>query len=131
MDGEDASYVAREAMCIKEAKSVWAILREGAVRRKVVPWSGPSGSSFSLINSPIKKGGMGKGKKRRNCEYVEEEETWFNGDWDGDEPPAPAVVAEHAWPVLEWLLMLFEKDEVLTEKSGLRESLSPSSLFLP
>jgi len=32
------------------------------------------------------------------------------------------VVAENAWPVLDWLLVVLEKDELLTEKNGLCES---------
>jgi hypothetical protein len=32
-----------------------------------------------------------------------------------------ALIAENAWPVLDWLLRIFERDELLTEHDGLRE----------
>jgi hypothetical protein len=106
-DQEEDSYIAREAMCIQEAKHVWAILKGGMIQRKVM--------------APISPKGKGK-KRRRDYEYVEEDQP---SDAEGAAPPA--VVSENAWPVLDWLLMVLERDELLTEKCGLREStLSPS-----
>lgn len=99
---EEDSYIAREAMCIKEARHAWAILREGLIQRKTA--------------APTIPKGKGK-KRRRDYEYVEEEEIRF----DGDGVAPLAIVAEHAWPILDWLLMVFESDELITEKSGLSE----------
>jgi hypothetical protein len=111
-DPEEDSYIAREAMCIKEAKHAWAILGEGLIQRKVI--------------APMTPKGKGK-KRRRGYEYVEEE---IRSDSDVTTPLA--VVAENAWPVLDWLLMLLENDELLAEKSGLRKlshSLTTGRLF--
>jgi hypothetical protein len=108
MDQEEDSYVAREAKCIQEAKHVWAILKDGIIQRKVVVPMTPKG----------------KGKKRiRDYEYIEEEEKAS----DAEGAALPSVVSEHAWPVLDWLLMVLDKDQLLTERDGLRESILLSS----
>lgn len=100
-DPEEDSYIAREAMCIHEAKHVWAILKEGMIQRKVV--------------APITPKGKGK-KRRRDYEHHFEDKS---PDTEGTAPQV--VVSENAWPVLDWLLAVLEKDELLGEKAGLRE----------
>jgi hypothetical protein len=100
-DQEEDSYIAREAMCIHEAKNIWAILKDGMVQRKVVVPTIPKG----------------KGKKRRRVYENVEEDLPF----DAEGTVSPAVVSEHAWPVLHWLLIVLEKDELLMEKGGSRE----------
>ncbi|KAL0571342.1 Superkiller protein 3 [Marasmius crinis-equi] len=42
-----------------------------------------------------------------------------NVNSDSEEESAESVVAEHAWPILEWLLFLFERDEAFAEREGL------------
>jgi hypothetical protein len=88
-------------MCIHEAKNIWAILKDGMVQRKVVVPTIPKG----------------KGKKRRRVYENVEEDLPF----DAEGTVSPAVVSEHAWPVLHWLLIVLEKDELLMEKGGSRE----------
>lgn len=95
----DESYIAQEARCIRDARNAWLILQEGFIQRKSI--------------APMTPKGKGK-KKRRDYEYVEEEPTPLDGN-------RIAVVAEHAWPVLDWLLTLFESDEQNAEASGKRK----------
>ncbi|KAL0069808.1 Superkiller protein 3 [Marasmius tenuissimus] len=38
---------------------------------------------------------------------------------DSEEDGVESVVADHAWPILKWLLFLFERDEAQTEAKGL------------
>ena len=100
-DQEEDSYIAREAMCIQEAKHVWAILKGGMIQRKMIVPMTPKG----------------KGKKRRRDYESHGEMIPF----DVEAAAPPVVVAVNAWPVLGWLLMLLEKDERVTENSSLRE----------
>lgn len=95
-DYDQDSPIAREAMCIKDCKYCWAIVREGFIQR----------GKFTPL--PEER------RKRQTKPAV------GSADDDSDNAcnPAPAVVAEHAWPVLDWLLRLFERDEILTEKNS-------------
>ena len=109
-DPEEDSYIAREAMCIDEAKHVWAILKDGMIQRKVVV--------------PMTPKGKGKKRKRDYEHHVVEDK-----QSDAEGAASPAVVSENAWPVLDWLLVVLEKDELLTESSGSRKStISPPML---
>ncbi|KIJ67941.1 hypothetical protein HYDPIDRAFT_83831 [Hydnomerulius pinastri MD-312] len=101
-DGHDEdSIIARESLCIRDCKNCWIILRSSFIQRKKL--FSPAGD--------VKK-------KRGRSAYDIEDVDFDNGS---NAPPAP--VAEHAWPVLDWLLSLFEKDESLTElKSGAKFS---------
>jgi len=56
----------------------------------------------------------GKGKKRRR-DYEHMEEVIPIG---GEGAIPLVVIAENAWPVLDWLLVVLERDELLMEKSG-------------
>ena len=78
------------------------MLQDGFVQRKSIAPSTPKG----------------KGKKKRKIYEFVEDPIRF----DGDRTTRVAVVAEHAWPVLDWLLMLFESDERNAEKNGKRKS---------
>lgn len=98
-DEDEDSYIAREAMCIKGARHMWEILKEGAIQRKI----------------PMPSSPRGKGKKRRRVVEFADEDTSFNNE-------SPAVIGEHAWPVLDWLLLLVEKDEELMKERGFRKS---------
>lgn len=90
------SPIAREAMCLKHCKHCWAIVKEGFIQR----------GKFAPL--PEERG------KRQTKPTVGP----ADDDSDNACNPAPAVVAEHAWPVLDWLLRLFERDEILTEKNS-------------
>ncbi|KAJ3880516.1 hypothetical protein F5051DRAFT_158162 [Lentinula edodes] len=85
------SLIAKKSYCISEAKNCWNILQKGFIHRVTT-------------SSPTKRG------TRR---------TTVLDDNDDDNFGASAVVAEHAWPVLDLLLILFERDECETEARGL------------
>lgn len=74
---------------VKDAKNCWEILREGYVRRD-------SPGTDSAV-SHLRRSKRGQ----RNA--------WSDDEDESSDMPAP--VGEHAWPVLEWLLEIFEKDE--------------------
>jgi hypothetical protein len=89
---EEDSYSAKEAMLIEHSKDCWSILRPGFIQRKQLS-----------IDSP-----KDKGNKRTRDVFEEEYSEEQSGEF-------PTIVAEHAWPVLDWFLNIFEQDEVLTE----------------
>ncbi|KAI6157549.1 hypothetical protein BKA82DRAFT_995878 [Pisolithus tinctorius] len=110
-DYDEDSPIAREALCIKDARHCWATVKEDFIQR---------GKCAPL---PQEK------RKRRRKLAID------SADDDSDNAcnPVPAVVAEHAWPVLDWFLRVFEKDEILTEKKS-RVKFSPlllSQILLP
>ncbi|KAG6378154.1 hypothetical protein JVT61DRAFT_13843 [Boletus reticuloceps] len=96
---DEDSLIARESLCLRDCKNCWAILKQGFIQRKKLL---PQNSR----------------QKRERGAYDLEDAVLDQG-YD-----TPAVVAEHAWPILQWLLSLFEKDELLkSQKSGERFSL--------
>lgn len=91
---DEDSVIARESLCIKDCRNCWAILKEAFIQRK------------KLLPQEASK------KRGRGVYDVQ------NADLDQGRD-TPAVVAEYAWPILHWLLALFEKDELLNfQKSG-------------
>ncbi|KAH7929887.1 hypothetical protein BV22DRAFT_1116607 [Leucogyrophana mollusca] len=96
-NGDEDSYIARESLCILDSKHCWAILREGFIQRKTPP--------ITQLRSSRKRG---KG-------YAQVEEVTL----EADNVPLPSSVDENAWPVLDCLIRLFEKDQSLTARSGL------------
>lgn len=106
-EGDDHdSVVAKESLCIKDAKHCWAILKEGFIPRIKI-------SQPSLL--------LGKKKRGKLIAVTEEyvEENRSNSVF--------APVAEYAWLVLQWLVELFQRDESLTSGDG---SVRHSSLLL-
>ena len=95
LDDED-SIVGKEAICIKESRNCWAILKEGFIRRKTF-----------AISSP-------KPKRKGRQDYLEDDP--FIADSE-----IPAVVSPNAWPVLDWIVTIFERDEVEQTLNGHRE----------
>lgn len=91
---DEDSIIARESLCLKDCKNCWGILKAGFIQRK------------KLLPQDSRK-------KPRSTVY-DTEDALLDQDFD-----TPAVVAEHAWPILQWLLFLFEKDELLrSQQSG-------------
>ena len=106
------SIIGKETMCVQRAKSCWTLLTEGYTAR------GPRRGN--VLGSP----GKGKGKDRVAYDSDEEDTSHFDEEED-------AVVGEDAWPVLEWLLVLFEQDELVTVGRGSREySLRPGGIIM-
>lgn len=97
-EGDDHdSVVAKESLCIQDAKHCWAILKEGFVPRIRV-------SQPSLL----------AGKKKRGKLIIEPEE--YVEENRSNSVLAP--VAEYAWLVLLWLVELFQRDESLKSGDG-------------
>jgi hypothetical protein len=88
------SFVASEAVRFRDCKNCWNILKSDFIK------SLSESTSFAPV-SP---------RKRRRGEALAKYT-------DTDEEASSSVVGENAWPVLDWLLFLFEKDELSTEVS--------------
>ncbi|KAG6866730.1 hypothetical protein C0991_011389 [Blastosporella zonata] len=91
-DGSLESAIGPQSMIISRAKNCWSILVQGFTQR-----------------GQIRSMRQDKGKKRSH-----------NLDED-DEPTNDlenVVVGEDAWPTLEWLITLFEQDEILADTRG-------------
>ncbi|KAL4074184.1 hypothetical protein J3A83DRAFT_4090750 [Scleroderma citrinum] len=100
-DFDEDSDIAKDSLCIKESKCCWTIIREGFIQHK----------NLTLTSQE------GRKKRGRGAVIVRD------NDSDNGSLSPPLSVAEHAWPVLHWLLSLFEKDECNTEiKSGVKYS---------
>ncbi|KIK99059.1 hypothetical protein PAXRUDRAFT_30748 [Paxillus rubicundulus Ve08.2h10] len=95
-DHDEDSVIAQESFCIKDCRDCWAILKGGFIPRK------------KLL--PLARDG---GRKRSRNAYEIEDVSLQNGV-----PAQPSIIAEHAWPVLDWLLFLFEKDELLASQNS-------------
>jgi len=85
------SVIGAEAACIPNARHCWDILMEGFTQRQ-----------RRMLPTP-----KGKGKNRT---HTFEEPFQTEGR---------AVVGENSWSVLDWLLLVFEQDELQTEARGL------------
>jgi hypothetical protein len=107
---EMQSTVSKEsAECMSNAKDAWSLLRPGFVR----PMN--PDSTFS------------KAKSSKVKTHAHDE---FDSDEDDIEDPERAV-AKYAWPVLEWMMIVLEKDERLTQgdAKNTRKHFSMLSLF--
>lgn len=89
------SAIAVESMSLSGSKSCWNILAEGFIHR-----------TRQMLPTP-------KGKGKQCTERADHKPVSMAEN--------PNVVGDDAWPVLEWLLLLFERDELLTEAFGSRE----------
>ncbi|KAI9442210.1 hypothetical protein H4582DRAFT_1847938 [Lactarius indigo] len=88
------SFVALEAVRFRDCKNCWNILKSGFIKSL-------SESTSSFPGSPRKRR---RGEAPVKYAHMDEEESSL-------------VVGENAWPVLDWLLFLFEKDELSIEAS--------------
>jgi len=84
IEDDNECFVAIESMCISRCKNCWQILAEGFLDH-----------NQSIFSAP-----KGKGKQRDNS---------LSFDLSLSDGQAP--VGETAWPVLHWLLLIFERDE--------------------
>jgi hypothetical protein len=97
-DGEDSVIARVASSSVRSATSVWSMLKPGFVQ-------------WDIALAEVE--GKGKGTKRQPSKPKQESYE--------DEEDASAPVSEGAWPVLEWLVSLFERDAETTEKEGKRE----------
>ncbi|GJE92228.1 hypothetical protein PsYK624_083810 [Phanerochaete sordida] len=95
-DDDNESEINTFSRRVKDATSCWEMLREGFVKRD---GSSPAGST------------AGHRRSRRGHR---------NGlsDDEDESSEMPAAVGEQAWPLLECLLLLFEKDEAAVSAKG-------------
>ncbi|KAJ6500075.1 hypothetical protein C8R47DRAFT_1110343 [Mycena vitilis] len=82
LEDDNDCFVATESLCISQCKNCWQILAEG----------------FLNHHQPISSTPKGKGKRQ---------DTGLSCDLSESQAP----VGETAWPVLHWLLLIFERDE--------------------
>lgn len=101
LDGEDSVIASVASLSVKSASSIWSMLKPGFVR-------------WDIALAEVE--GKGKGTKRQPAKPKR------GSHEDGEDPST--FVSEGAWPVLEWLISLFEKDAEMTEKEGKRESVN-------
>ncbi|CAL1707610.1 unnamed protein product [Somion occarium] len=92
---DDDSPLARQSTRMKEVKNCWEILKEGFIQPR--------------IDVPVSP--RVRSRSRRH-----------HADDDDDDdfsttPPDLHVVGPHAWPVLEWMIVVFEKDEFTRERN--------------
>lgn len=92
---EGDSTVAKRALCVLQAKDCWELLHSGFLSRQSVALSTPKA-------------------KTRYSERIGHSRT---GALDSETVP-PMAVTERAWPLLEWLISLFERDEKLKNVDG-------------
>ena len=97
-DGEDSVIARIASLSVKSATSVWSMLKPGFVQ-------------WDIAVAEVE--GKGKGTKRQLAKLKQE-------SYEDEEDPS-ALVSEGAWPVLEWLISLFERDAETTEKEGKRQ----------
>ncbi|KAG6900499.1 hypothetical protein C0993_009809 [Termitomyces sp. T159_Od127] len=85
-DGSLESVIGPQSMCISRAESCWSILAQGFTQR---------GQTCSVSSN---------NEKERS--YILDED-------DSPNDLESMVVGDNAWPILDWLLLLFEQDEML------------------
>ncbi|KAM6502001.1 hypothetical protein JOM56_001978 [Amanita muscaria] len=83
------SDISRESLCINEARDCWGILAEGFVSKSRVLFSSPKRKSRRRIEDDF---GLLDDEGKGNCD----------------------IIGESAWPVLDWVLTLFERNEQVT-----------------
>ena len=93
------SVIGAEAACIPKARHCWEILMEGFTQRQK-----------RVLLTP-----KGKGKNRTHM---------FEQPF---QPEGRAAVGTNSWPVLDWLLLIFEQDELQTKARGLGQNLGHKS----
>ncbi|PCH43766.1 hypothetical protein WOLCODRAFT_144682 [Wolfiporia cocos MD-104 SS10] len=101
-DDADDSFIARRAARIRTAKDCWALLRAGFVPRDA-----------DAAALPRKRGVRRPRAADELPVYAANGLPANTADAD-----APAPVGPCAWPVLDWMLSLFEKDERATARDG-------------
>jgi hypothetical protein len=99
---EEDSVIGREANCIKECKNCWSILKEGFIQRKMLSISSPNAKS----------------SRRNGRRDLSDDDNPIN---DSSNTEALSPVAINAWPVLDWIMTIFELDEKDQENIPLSE----------
>jgi hypothetical protein len=99
IDDDGDSDITKASRQVRDSKNCWEILREDFVKREDQSVESSTSRTMTL--------------RKRYSDDVSDGESCSD---------VPSVVGPHAWPVLEWLLMLFEKDEATSDVSGQRKS---------
>ncbi|KAI3608067.1 antiviral protein [Moniliophthora roreri] len=90
LSNESFSQVAKESVCIGQCRSCWSILEKDFIQPHAL--------------QEVRRGGQNH-RRVSTGESEDEHKT--------------SVLAEHAWPILEWFLFLFERDELRAEAEGM------------
>lgn len=102
IDEDSDSEISWYSRRIRDAKSCWEVLKEGFVKR--------DGSARAAAVS-ARRG------TRHNPAVPDDEDSSSD---------LPAPVGQQAWPVLEWIVAILEKDEAATASTGRRKLLLPA-----
>ena len=105
VDDED-SYIAKQALRVRNARCCWEIIKEGFIRR----------GDSDVMSSPRKP----RSRRSTRAHDDDDDDTWDDGSM-------PAPVSDHAWSVLGWILTLFESDEANIERTGQGEYVDPTA----
>ena len=94
-DGD--SDIAQRALRVRDARCCWEILKAGFIER------GDRDAAPSPFKPQLRR-------SRRGYDMSDDEEEV--------DTVVLAPVSEHGWPVLAWMLKLFERDETAMEQTG-------------
>ena len=103
---EEDSYIAKQALRVRNARCCWEIIKEGFIKR----------DENEVTSNPR------KGRGHRSTR------TYDNDDdaWEDEDGAAPAPVGDHAWAVLEWILTVFERNSITTVATSTTGAMSPA-----
>ncbi|KAL4247947.1 hypothetical protein ABKN59_008921 [Abortiporus biennis] len=118
-DAEPLSYIAKRARSLVEAKNCWEVLKEDFVQR--IPTSSGSaknlfGEGTSTPSQSQSRKKPGRSSKRKKTSESEDESGSQSGVANGENKK---LVGEYSWNLLEWIVILFERDEEKSTIDGL------------
>ncbi|PFH53790.1 hypothetical protein AMATHDRAFT_38604 [Amanita thiersii Skay4041] len=96
IDDPGDSDISKESVCINEAKDCWALLIEGFLSR-----------GKALFSTPRNKGRRRRGSTEDDVFLVPAHQSVEH-----------AIIGDASWPVLDWILTLFERDEQFVHADG-------------
>lgn len=107
-DENEDSHVAKEATMLKDCKDCWSMLKSGVVKHK-----------------EDTKGRNSATTTKRRFDRPDDPED------DEDAEDALSPICQYSWPVLEWLIKLFEMEESLANhsRSGEAHAYNFATLF--
>ncbi|CCM01476.1 uncharacterized protein FIBRA_03530 [Fibroporia radiculosa] len=95
---DEDSEISRQSLRIRNAKDCWTILKETFVQR--------------IVEKPPSPKRKGRSRKRAAREDTASPAQEDNADHSLN------PISQYAWPILDWIIDLLERDEVAIERSG-------------